>query len=117
MNAAAAAANPVLATRNRANIISSLGWRGRKACGSSVHSTYLVNCRRESRRRARTTPEATRIAEAQKARADRDFGAAKATIDHLIFDIAQGLVNAAGMPVCATNPDGVKVQGPTDKLP
>jgi hypothetical protein len=27
------------------------------------------------------------------------MGAAKATIDHLIFDIAQGLGNAAGMPL------------------
>ena len=39
------------------------------------------------------------LAEAQRTRADRDFAAAKTAINHLIFDIAQGLEHSAGMSV------------------
>jgi hypothetical protein len=41
----------------------------------------------------------TRIAEAQKTRADRDFGAAKDAIRNLLSNVAEVLQRSAGMPV------------------
>jgi hypothetical protein len=41
----------------------------------------------------------TRIAQAERARADKDFAAAKQAIDSLIFDVAQGLQDTTGVPV------------------
>jgi hypothetical protein len=43
--------------------------------------------------------EQTRVAQAQRARADKDFAAAKQAIRSLVVDVAQGLADATGVPV------------------
>jgi tetratricopeptide (TPR) repeat protein len=65
----------------------------------------------------RSAAEAARLeAEREKQRADRNFTAAKQTVDDLIFNIAQGLRNVAGMRVETIRTVLDTVQKTTDQL-
>ena len=87
----------IAASRRRANRAQAIAWGAAAvfalvAIGAGVAAKVAVD--------QRALAEAQRKeAENQKQIADRNFAAAKATVDGLIFDIAQGLRNVAGMRV------------------
>jgi hypothetical protein len=66
----------------------------------AVQQQHLAEEQRAAADAARAQAEAARArAEQETQRADRNFTAAKDTVDKLIFDIAQGLRDVAGMRV------------------
>ena len=87
----------IAASRRRANRAQAIAWAAAAvfalvAVGAGIAATVALD--------ERTLAEAQRKdAETQKQIADRNFDAAKATVDGLIFNIAEGLRDVAGMRV------------------
>jgi tetratricopeptide (TPR) repeat protein len=78
--------------------------------GVAVQQQHLAEEQRAAADAARAR------AEQETRRADRNFGAAKDTVDGLIFNIAQGLRNVAGMRVDTTRKILGTVQKTVDQL-
>ena len=104
----------VRASRTRANRAQMVGWSAAAvfllvAIGAGIAAKVAFD--------QRTAAEAARLeAEREKQRADRNFTAAKQTVDGLIFNIAQGLRDVAGMRVETIRTVLDTVQKTTDQL-
>jgi tetratricopeptide (TPR) repeat protein len=104
----------VRASRARANRAQMVGWT---AAAVFFLVSILAVVAAKVAFDQRTAAEAARLeAEREKQRADRNFTAAKQTVDGLIFNIAEGLRNVGGMRVETIRTVLDTVQKTTDKL-
>jgi tetratricopeptide (TPR) repeat protein len=104
----------VRASRARANLGQLIGWSAAAvffllAIGAGIAATVAID--------QRTAAEAARAqAQHEAERADRNFSAAKRTVEALIFDIAQGLRETVGMRVETIRRILTTVQKTSDQL-
>jgi eukaryotic-like serine/threonine-protein kinase len=104
----------VRASRTRANRAQMVGW---SAAAVFFFVAILAVVAAKLAFDQRTAAEAARLeAEREKQRADRNFAAAKQTVDGLIFNIAQGLRDVTGMRVETIRTVLDTVQKTTDQL-